>query len=131
MIFIRRLRYLGVLAVLCSLALAQSPAPQSGEQSNEDKRKAQEELQKKALVLLDEVIKQASGLRAPQNRALIQAHAANLLWKFDEKTARAIFRAVTDEMAQAINSLVSDGEMDKAQPEDPQSFMFPRQLLMM
>jgi hypothetical protein len=63
----------------------------------DDKEKAQkeleqrQELERKTLALIDEIVSSAWGLKLAENRSFIQATAADLLWKRDEKRARALF----------------------------------------
>src|SRR5262249_27425417 len=40
---------------------------------------------------VDEIVSSAWGLKLPENRSFIQASAADLLWKHDEKRARILF----------------------------------------
>ncbi len=51
----------------------------------------QQELTRKTLSLLDEVVAGASGLKLAENRTFILASAANLMWNHDEKRARNLF----------------------------------------
>jgi len=63
----------------------------------DDKEKAQkeieqrQELERKTLALVDEIVSSAWGLKLAENRSFIQATAADLLWKHDEKRARTLF----------------------------------------
>src|ERR1051326_952375 len=77
-----------------------SKLPQLSQESKDEKEKAQKELEKKALQLLDDTLQSAQVLKLAENRAVIRAQAADLLWKRDEKRARALFRdAITDLVA--------------------------------
>jgi hypothetical protein len=76
--------------------LAQSPLDAQQKQQKEIESK--KELERKTLALLDEVISDAASLRLPENRALVLASAADLLWTRDEKRSRALFK-------EAINNL--------------------------
>lgn len=58
----------------------------------EDQQKARQELEKKALAELDEIITDGQTFRVAQNRILIKAVAANLLWKYDETRARSLIK---------------------------------------
>jgi len=85
----------------------------------DDKEKAQkeleqrQELERKTLGLLDEIISGAWGLKLPENRSFIQASAANLLWTRDEKRARNLFW-------EALNGLGLQTEtVDDATTKDP------------
>lgn len=58
----------------------------------EEQRKAQAELAKKAIALLEELISEAASLRLIENRVHVLTTAAELLWKRDETRARALLR---------------------------------------
>ena len=49
-------------------------------------------VEKKALALIDEILKEAPALKLPENRIRLQANGANLLWKHNEKRARELFK---------------------------------------
>ncbi len=63
----------------------------------DDKEKPQreleqrQELERKTYALVDEIASGAWGLKLAENRSFIQASAADLLWKHDEKRARILF----------------------------------------
>ena len=63
----------------------------------DDKEKARkeveqrQELERKTFALVDEIVSGAWGLKLAENRSFIQASAADLLWKHDEKRARILF----------------------------------------
>ena len=92
------------LLIITNTAAAQLPQtkqeaelPQTSKESAEEKAKAQKELERKALALLEETLQGVQVLKLAENRAAIRAQAADLLWPRDEKRARALFRdAVTD-----------------------------------
>ena len=59
--------------------------------SQKDKETRQrQELEKKALALLNEIASSAWSLKLPENRVFVMANAADLLWSFDEKRARTL-----------------------------------------
>ncbi|HEX8853528.1 MAG TPA: hypothetical protein VF754_08580 [Pyrinomonadaceae bacterium] len=86
----------GVLLFTLALSPAAGRAqktPATDEARREKEREeARRTLEKKAHVLLDEVVGDAQNLKVAENRAHILAGAADLLWKRDEKRARALFR---------------------------------------
>jgi hypothetical protein len=89
------LPFMLVLFVLVSFSAAQrtpAPVPTPSEQTAEEKEEARKELEKKALVMLDEIIGDAKSLRVAENRIRILTASADLLWTRDEKRARTIFR---------------------------------------
>lgn len=76
-----------------------SKLPQLDQETKEEKEKAQKELEKKALQLIDDTLQSAQALKLAENRAVIRAQAADLLWKRDEKRARSLFRDAMLELA--------------------------------
>lgn len=58
----------------------------------EEQRKAQAEMEKKAVALLEELIGEAAALRLIENRLYVLTTAADLLWKRDQDRARALLR---------------------------------------
>lgn len=60
---------------------------QSAEQADKEKLTPE----KKAFLLLDQVIGEAGGLKLPENRIYIQISAGDLLWDRDEPRARVLF----------------------------------------
>jgi len=63
----------------------------------DEKEKAQKELERrqdlerKTLGLLDEIVAAAWSLKLPENRSVVMASAAELLWPRDEKRARNLY----------------------------------------
>lgn len=79
--------------VLMLLFLSQAAAQTLPSQSSkEEEEKARAELERRVLILLEEVVSDAQMLKLVENRAIVQASAADLLWPRDEKRARAFFR---------------------------------------
>src|SRR5437868_4806409 len=64
---------------------------------------ARKELERKAMGLLEDALKEADGLKLVENRVRAETVAAGLLWPRDEEAARAAFRAAADGIA-ALNS---------------------------
>ena len=77
-------------------------------QDTEQQQKEQAELEKKALVLLDQVISETRLLRLPENRLRVQINAADLLWKPDESRARALFAETAAGVAELLQNTVTD-----------------------
>ncbi|MCA1621633.1 MAG: hypothetical protein LC795_20650 [Acidobacteria bacterium] len=75
--------------------------PQATKESDEEKAKARKELERKALVLLEETLQGVQALKLPENRAAIRVQAADLLWARDEKRARSLFRDAAADVATA------------------------------
>jgi hypothetical protein len=75
-----------------------SPAQTSPAESNTEKEKAQKELEKRVLGMLDQAVGDAASLKLAQNRAIVYAIAGDLYWKFDEKRAREFFRDAANDI---------------------------------
>ncbi|MCA1556282.1 MAG: hypothetical protein LC747_06285, partial [Acidobacteria bacterium] len=90
---------------LLTLTTAAAQSPTKLAEPKEEKEKAQKELERKALALLNDTIESAQErLKLAENRALIQAQAAELLWTRDEKRARALFRDAMTGVGEALQS---------------------------
>jgi hypothetical protein len=113
-------RSLILLLAISSSVFTQTPTatPQTEEQ-----RKAQKELERKALNLLDDVLKDADSFKHAENRIRIRAAVAFVLWKYDEARARILFR---DAMASLIDLLKDQAVEDPAEAQ--KMFEGPRQL---
>lgn len=90
---------------------AQPKGADSADSRGEAERRA--ELEKKAVALLREAVADAQGLRLFENRVRPQTAAAVLLWKRDEKAARALFKSAAEAIAAYGATL---------DPEDPQFY---------
>ncbi|MDQ3712741.1 MAG: hypothetical protein M3388_11055, partial [Acidobacteriota bacterium] len=110
--YFRRFVCLGVL----SLAFfAVSFAQTSPTESASEKEKAQKELQKHALEMIDQAVAEANTLKLPANRAIVFALAGDLYWRFDEKRARELFRSAGDDILVAN----LESEKEKKDSDDP------------
>ncbi|MDT4966257.1 MAG: hypothetical protein QOJ64_994 [Acidobacteriota bacterium] len=114
---ITMIRAFSLLFLLSSPVLSQTPTPTP---QKEDERQAQKELERKALGMLDEVIKDSESYKQLENRVRIRATAAYILWKHDEPRARALF---TEAIA-GLNDILKN--TDEADPR--RMFGGPRQL---
>jgi hypothetical protein len=92
----------------------------------DDKEKAQkeaerlQELERKTLGLLDEIISSAWSLKLPENRAFVLTTTADLLWTHDEKRARNLFWEALNNLTSPANPAGNDSTTkgpatDKAQ----------------
>ena len=59
--------------------------------SSEEELKRQQELERKTLVLLDEIVSAGSTLKLPENRTFVLVSSGSLMWRHDQKRARNIF----------------------------------------
>jgi hypothetical protein len=108
--FLRRL----ISSITLSLWLIYSGYAQSAGTESAASRERQAErtaLGQKAFALLEEIIAQAPTLKLAENRAMIQATAAGLIWKQDEKQARAVFKAAIASLAEITSA------MDQSDPQ--------------
>ena len=98
-----RLGFSLLLLISFSLALPWSVAAQGDEKEKAQKEdEKRQELERKTLAMLDEVATQALSLRLPENRSLVLANAADLLWTHDEKRARSLFWDALNNLTSAI-----------------------------
>lgn len=92
------LRSLAFALLLLSTAAA-AQVPQTDKESKEEKERARQELERKALALLDETLQGAQALKLTENRAAVLAQGADLIWTRDEKRARSLFREAVADIA--------------------------------
>ena len=79
-----------LFTAVCPLttATAQTTAKKA---SPEEERKRQQELERKTLVLLDEIASAGAALKLPENRTFVLVSSGSLMWRHDQKRARNIF----------------------------------------
>lgn len=92
---------------------AQTPPAQA---PTEQPPKVSKELEQKALVMLDEIIKDTQSYRIPENRLRLRAVAAGLLWKHDEARARILFKETMASIVDLLN--------DRSEEESVKRHMF-------
>jgi hypothetical protein len=92
-----------------------SPSQANAQEAEEAKR-AQEELEKKALAFLEQLISDSASLTLAENRVYVQAKAVELLWKRDETRARALAREVMDQIIAVNSELTPAGDQDSYLP---------------
>ena len=97
----RRLFYSLFTIVLVSTSIFAQTSPTESETERE---KARQEREKKAVNLLEDVAGQVSLLKNSDNRALVFASVADLLWTRDQKRARQLFRQSADEIVASNNA---------------------------
>lgn len=78
--------------------------------TNSEKEKEAQELEKKTLVLLNDLASASWGLKLPENRLLIMSGAADLLWPIDEKRARTVYWDALNALNLIISSVPTTGE---------------------
>ncbi len=109
-----------LILLLCATSVFAQPQP--APVPPVEAEKAQQERAKKALSLLDELLAETQGLKLPENRAYVQAMAADLLWEKDEVRARSLFQEAATALAQMMSSIESDD------PNFHQQIQAPNQL---
>src|SRR5262249_728730 len=77
-----------------------SSQPQSTEQKDKDKPTPE----KKALLLLEQVVGEAGALKLPENRIYVQISAADMLWDRDEARARALMVEASGGVAELMRT---------------------------
>jgi hypothetical protein len=103
-----RMAFLLVWLLVASVFAAHAQI--SPTESQSDKDKAAQELEKEALKLAQQSATEATSLKLWQNRALIYALAGDLFWKTDQKKARSLFR-------EAAGELVLGNQIPKDKPK--------------
>lgn len=112
-------RTLTIILILLSL-LFPAAAQKSPTESQSEKEKAQKELEKLVVDILDSALSDASTLKLARNRAVIFALAGDLYWKFDEKRARDLFRNCEGEIIVAE----AESEKEKVDSDDMYAGVF-------
>src|SRR5262245_15205263 len=79
---------------------AQEATPQQSPTEQQDKDKPTPE--KKAILLLDQIVGEGAALKLPENRIYIQLSAADRLWDRDQPRARALFGEAASNVADLI-----------------------------
>ncbi|MDX6694326.1 MAG: hypothetical protein QOF02_1929 [Blastocatellia bacterium] len=96
----------GALALL-SLLLSLAPAAVTAQTASTETpagQKTQKELERKALLLLDDIIKDTQSFTIPENRLRTQAFAADILWKHDATRARLLFKETLAGITDLLNN---------------------------
>jgi hypothetical protein len=104
----KRLLAASVCASLFSLSVLARPGAtpvgtQARRAQNQEEKKVDKELEQKALAMLDELIAEAPAFKLPENRVRILSVAADMLWQYDEKRARALIVEAMSSLGQLIH----------------------------
>ena len=70
----------------------------------EEQQAAKAEKEKRAFVLLEQVVDEAQLLRLPENRIRMQISSAELLWQSNEGRARSLFSQAADGVAEMLRA---------------------------
>ena len=98
-------------AVLIRAQDSTSQLTPASAQTDEEKQRQQEALEKKATALLEQIVGEVQLLKLPENRIRVQTAAADLLWKGNEERARYVF-AAADGVAEMMRS--TDGSLQRS-----------------
>ncbi|MGA9995380.1 MAG: hypothetical protein WBP93_08200, partial [Pyrinomonadaceae bacterium] len=98
----RRLILSVIISLLCFTTIFAQATPTKEEQ------KDRQELEQKALAELDEIITDSQTFRVAENRVIIKAVAADLLWKYDGARARSLIKEAVSSL-QEITVMGEDG----------------------
>src|SRR6266480_8088122 len=103
-----------VIPILMGAVPAQIAAQVDEKEPAKKELAKRQELEKKTLGLLDEVIGAAWSLKLSENRSYVLTKAADLMWPHDEKRARNLYW-------EALNSLNLPGNqaLDGIAPKNP------------
>jgi hypothetical protein len=94
--------------------VGQEPGPPPPPAVTADEQAAeQEELERKALALLDEVIGETPSLKLVENRVRLRAAAVEILWTRDRERAREIFNAAANDLSAATSGIDADDPQDQ------------------
>jgi hypothetical protein len=104
-----------MLALLITSPAAIKAQTIPSQTSKEEQKKAREEIERRTLLLLDEIVAETQLLKLAENRSIIQASAADLLWPRDEKRARTLFRDALTAIGEALNNLNQIGSSQRDQ----------------
>lgn len=110
------------IALLLSSSIAAQSASAQASPANDEPVKVKNELTDGAVSLLEEVATEAESLKLAENRIRVKATVADMLWTRDEKRARSLFKAATDELVELIVNV------DPSDPSYYQAVQAPTQL---
>src|SRR2546421_3251413 len=104
-----------ILLASAGFANAQDATTQTATaQSSPDPQQEQEEkakLEKKAAVLLEQVVSEAGALKLPENRIRVQIAAGDMLW--DHSATRA--RGLLSDAGAMLSQMILEGDRDEMQ----------------
>lgn len=94
-----------VLAFLCSISICAQEATSTATEASEKESAEKAEREKKALILLDQIVNDAQLLRLPENRINVQIDTADLLWVSNQARARTLFSGAADSIAEMMRNV--------------------------
>lgn len=105
-----------VLLLSFSISLTGQTVPQPQPRPKVDENKAAEKLAKQVLIA-DQILADAQGLRLGENRAFVYAKVGGLIWKSDKKTAQDLFQRTIGELAN-VQMLAEAEEAKRSNQQD-------------
>jgi hypothetical protein len=89
--YLRRRILCLLLLAFCAVIVPPAAPAQDKDKDKEKEAEQRRELEKKTLALLNDIASASWGLKLPENRVFVMGTAADMLWQFDEKRARALY----------------------------------------
>jgi hypothetical protein len=94
-----------ILMITCSsAALATAQEDSKLQPTDEEQEKEKAEKEKRAFILLEQVVDEGQLLKLPENRIRVQINAADLLWQRDQPRARTLFSLAADGVTEMLRS---------------------------
>ncbi|MFN2510811.1 MAG: hypothetical protein ABR568_05130 [Pyrinomonadaceae bacterium] len=81
--------------------------------TEEQQQQEKAEKEKKAYILLDQVVDEAQMLRLPENRVRVQIGGADLLWDHNEGRARTLFALAAEGVAEMMRNATTNPGQDE------------------
>ncbi len=100
--------YIKLLTLFIFFAFAGRISAQTAAVKNVKKTDITPELQEKAFVLLNNLVREAGQFTLPLNRITARVSVADLLWKKDEKQARILFQSAISDLSALIDQIPSE-----------------------
>jgi hypothetical protein len=79
----------------------------------EEQQKEKAEREKRAFVLLEQLVDEAQLLRLPENRVRMQIGAGEMLWKSNEGRARSLFAQAGEGVAEIFRNAATDSGLNE------------------
>src|SRR5437762_3966119 len=103
-------KYGTALLIAFAILLGYRPASHAQESPSQTSSAAQTDKdkptpEKKAVVMLEQIVGEAGGLKLSENRIYIQISAGDLLWNLDEARARALFNEAGSGIAEMLRGI--------------------------
>ncbi len=106
---------------LALLAPAHVRAQANEKEKSQKELERRQELERKTLGLVDEIVAAAWSLKLPENRSFVLAAAADLLWQRDEKRARNLFWEAFTNLGLPNSTATAESTIHEATTKDPKT----------